>query len=376
MRVGQAMAEAALQASESSKVETKDAAQQFEALLLQQLLKVMRTSTPVLQGEQAGMYMSMLDSALADHLSEVGGVGLSSTFERAIGGGAAAPKAESPQKGFLPLLSRSAAALDRYQALSTPGRLRGEVLPGETGRLQEVAGQLLSQGAKRWAREGRLGPGELRSTFRSEAQDGAAHFNVRDASGYEGHPKCNLFALELARRSGFKVPLIPREAGWGFPSADAVTAAAREGRLSWGHVATGVDGPSLDHDIAAGRRAFLLTGSGSAGRHGHMAIVERIRRVEYDSQGEVTQIEFDGWEARSRGGAEHLQSRTWNRLGTQGGHLPRSGFDHIEIIELERANPGETIEQPQSLNAPPSFLDNFFSSSSTQKPNHSSEDAS
>ena len=385
MNIGDALAQAAMQAQENQSTqprEGRNAAQQFEAVLLQQLIKVMRSTTPVLQGDQAGMYTSMIDSALADHLAAAGGIGLAAPLSPLLGAegdggdGAQASQRGQVHRGFLPLLTRGVAAAERYQAVAGVRPASGAPLDGATGRLQQVAQGLLSRGAENWAREGRLSEQELSSQYRTDAGDGVAHFNVRDANGYQGHPKCNLFALEVARRGGFKVPLIARGAGWGFPSADAVTSAARAGRLEWGQVVTGAQAAALDQDIAAGKRAFLLSGSGRSGRHGHMAIVERIHRIEYDTGGDIKQVEFDGWEARSRGGAQHLVRRTWNRADVQGGHMARNGFEQIEVIELQRPKAGEDVEQPQNGAAPASFLDKFFSSSSTHMPNQSSEDAS
>lgn len=59
--------------------------------------------------------------------------------------------------------------------------------------------------ADRWARDGALTPQDLASDLVTEAPGGRAAFNVRDANGFQGYYKCNLFAFELARRAGFQI---------------------------------------------------------------------------------------------------------------------------------------------------------------------------
>ncbi|MDD3352786.1 flagellar assembly peptidoglycan hydrolase FlgJ [Zoogloea sp.] len=69
---------------------TKEAAKQFEALLLQQVLKSMRDATPkggMFDNEQTKMYQSMLDQQLSLQLAtRSGGLGLARVIERQLGG--------------------------------------------------------------------------------------------------------------------------------------------------------------------------------------------------------------------------------------------------------------------------------------------------
>ena len=88
----------------------------------------------------------------------------------------------------------------------------------------------------------------------------------------------------------------------------------------------------------------MLTGSGSDGRNGHMALVERIHDVQLDARGEVQRIVFDGYEARVDG-AQHLLRRTWNRRGNgDDSKQARNGFDAIELLALRRARTPESPE--------------------------------
>jgi hypothetical protein len=91
--------------------------------------------------------------------------------------------------------------------------------------------------------------------------------------------------------------------------------------------------------LNAGEAAFLLVGSGRGERHGHMAVIERPRSIEYGDDGAVRSIQFDGWEAQPDG-ARHLTQRTWNRYGNGGGPNDRNGLEHIEILQLNRKGSG------------------------------------
>ena len=244
------------------------------------------------------------------------------------------------------------------------------------GVLAQAAWQLMQAGRSQWGQAGRLGPNDLRSDFQSPAAGGGtAHFNVRDAGGYEGHPKCNLFALEVARRAGYQVPVVRRDVGWGYPGADALTSAARRGEVPWGRVVTGAGAEALRFQSSTGQQAFLLTGAGQGEHDGHMAVVDRIRRVDYDDAGHIRRVEFDGWEARL-GGAEYLQGRVWRVGAGRPGRNVRRGLQGIEVIQLLRAPAGQRPEQPQTQYAPHSMLDSFSLRSSVRRPNHGAEDDS
>ncbi len=323
----------------------REAAKQFEALLVRQLWQIMRKSAGDAMaggsGPGAGMYGHMMDEAMASHLVEAGGLGLAPQLERAFGVSSDGDVPASPIDFDAPRTERTPLLL---------GPATGRRLPGATSRLQQTARRMLTPtSAPRWGRGGRLTRTELASDFATEVPGGIARFNVRDAAGFQGRYKCNLFAFEMVRRAGFQVPLMPRTRGWGYPHPDAVTADAMDGRLNrdWGRVATGESAESIDSAIRRGDRAFLLTGAGRDGHAGHMAVVERVHSIAYDEEGRVEQVVFDGWEARV-GGARHLERRTWNRYGHRGGHDVRGGLARIEIIELLAPPQGHPQELPLS----------------------------
>ena len=366
----------AMQQEANPQPNAADVAQQFEGLLMQQLWSIMRKTAGGLgggEGPGAGLYAHMMDEAVAGQLTRAGGLGLAAQLEQGLGG---TPQRSYPMADTFPLEPTRRAPL-------VLGPATGQRVAGATSILQDTAQSMLTPvSAPRWGREGRLTRTELSSEFQTEARDGIARFNVRDAAGFEGRYKCNLFAFEMVRRSGFQVPLMPRTRGWGYPHPDSVTLDAADGRLrhDWGRVATGETASEIDGAIAQGERAFMLTGSGRDGHAGHMAVIERVHEVDYDDSGRIERVVFDGWEARV-GGAQHLERRTWNRYGNPGGTMARNGFSQIEVVELLAPQAG-TNELPMSRRVGASVHDlqgieiteeENASSSSPGRPNASSE---
>lgn len=327
-----------------------EAAAQFESLLLHELIKVMRKTAPsgsLFGGDNfaSEMHTQMFDEQLSQSLSAGKGIGLRAVIERAFG---VSDAAVSPPRPPPKELRRA----PLFPTVDAPAIAIGAAVPGATGELQRTAASMLADpvAAERWAREGRLGVTELGSSFATEEAAGVARFNVHDAAGFQGSAKCNLFALELARRSGYQVPVIGRSRGWGYPTPDRIAEDAADGRLKrdWARVVTGQSAESLDAAVRSGERAFLLTGSGDGEHAGHMAVVERVHEVHYDDQGQVERVVFDGWEARTKAGAQHLSRRTWNVVGHGGGNLARNGFARIELLELRRAESADGAEIPLS----------------------------
>jgi hypothetical protein len=68
-----------------------------------------------------------------------------------------------------------------------------------------------------------------------------------------------------------------------------------------------------------------------------MAVIEHPRSIDYDADGKIRSISFDGWEAQPDG-ARHLTQRTWNRAGERGAPGDRNGLERIEVIQLNRAH--------------------------------------
>lgn len=351
------------------------AARRFEGVLLQQMIQVLRKTAQtggVESSSASQQYMSMFDEVLAERLSDGGGIGLARVIGQALGAdqsqlGGAPTITPGRGGGLSPLLAQEPLAA-RFAAMRQPGATvgaygvgssNGVTSSGGVGALAGAAAEMsVGSAAQRWSREGALTPADLASSFTTTtASGGVAAFNVRDANGFEGHYKCNLFALEAARRAGYAVPVQPRYQGWGYPNPDGVVRDAADGRLheDWARVVTQEGEAPLVASGIRGDRAFVLAGSGSAGHAGHMAVVERIHSVAYDAEGQVQRIVFDGWEARATG-AQRIEGRIWSRAGhpTPGA---RNGLAQIEVLELKRPVSGTTPETPTRTNARPSVQD-------------------
>jgi len=345
------------------------AAQRFEGLFLEQLVAVMRQSAPMFSGTGGEMYGEMFDQSMGDALARSGGVGLADVLARAMGA--------EPLPTHLPIAPLSTSSFHATPALSSLGAVMqsrpvsGTALQGATGALQQAADALLPDSgvATQWGREGTLSPEDLASTFTTGTPGDEAAFAVRDAHGYSGYYKCNLFAMELARRAGFEVPVASRARGYGYPGPDAVTADAADGSLrgAWGTVVTGASAEEIDSSIARGDGAFMLSGSGRDGHHGHMGVIERVHSVDYDADGHVARIVFDGWEGRSTG-AMHLTRRTWSTYGHAPAEGGRGGLDRIEIVRLQRPEAGQSVERPIHGDAPASILDQPSAPSGASEP--------
>lgn len=324
--------------------EVAAAAEQFEALVLTQLVQVMRRSVGEsgLFGSGPGthMYAHLFDQNFASAIAEAGGIGMRDVLCRSMLGPRAYAEAQRHARdsgigSAAPFTAREVGALMAERPPS------GAPLSGLTGRLQAAARVMTPRGVEAaWGVAGRLTTRELGAQFESQGPDGVARFNVEDAAGYQHCYKCNLFAFEMVRRAGFRVPLVGRTRGWGYLGPDGVMADAgtrtRTLRGNWGRAVTGERAESVDSAIVRGERAFLLAGSATSGRAGHMGVVERVHQIDYDPHGRIERIVYDGWEARAQG-AMHLRRRTWNRYGNPGGEDARNGFSRIEIIELRRA---------------------------------------
>ena len=327
--------------------EIRAAAKQFEGVMLSQLFSVMRqTMSPDGQGLFSGsggeIYAEMMDKEMGDAMAESGGFGLADVLARAMG---ASEKSGSSvtHTAMLPTLPPNLGPIVDARPSS------GADLGGATGRLQQIADALLPESgvARQWGREGTLTEADLASRFQTVSERGAANFNVRDANGYRGSYKCNLFAMELVRRAGFQTPVQAVGRGWGYLTTSQLTEDASDGTVQggWARVVSRASADAIDSSIVRGDSAFLVTSSGTEGHHGHMGVIERVHSITRDESGEISQIVFDGWEAR-QSGARHLERRTWNVKGHFGGNDVRGGLGRIEILELRTARPGEAPERP------------------------------
>ena len=119
---------------DGSPAATKEAAKQFEALLLQQVLKSMRDATPkggMFDSDESRMYQSLLDQQLAMQLAtRSGGIGLARVIERQLGGNRDA--VVTPPEGGVALdasIRRGFDAAGARTALGGPTGLGAELLP-------------------------------------------------------------------------------------------------------------------------------------------------------------------------------------------------------------------------------------------------------
>lgn len=334
--------------------EVRDAARQLEGVFLQQLMSVMRESAgegAMFSGTGASTWGSMFDEAIGEAMADAGGIGLADVISGAMGG--TRSTAALPSNFPLPVRTPYGPVLDARPP-------SGVDLDGATGDLQDAAREMLGPDgvAPQWGRDGALTDDDLASDFHTGAPGESACFSVRDARGFEGYYKCNLFALELSRRAGFEVPVVGRHHGWGYPGPTMLTNDAADGSMrgDWASVASSATAEELDSAIVSGRSAFILTGSEHDGHRGHMGVVERVRDIERNESGDIVAVTFDGWEGRSSG-ATRVEGRRWAVSGTRAGEGGRGGLGAIEILELHRPDAGETLERRLHEGAPASVLD-------------------
>lgn len=109
----------------------KAAAQQFEALFLQMMLKSMREATPkegMFDSEQTRMYESLLDQQLAQVMSSKKGIGLAAVLERQMTQQSAEPSGGDEPMLLNPLLR----SFDLLRGRSLPLPSSGAVAPAPT----------------------------------------------------------------------------------------------------------------------------------------------------------------------------------------------------------------------------------------------------
>ncbi len=311
------------------RIETPEqAASAFEALMLKQLFTVMSKS-----GGSSGMfgkgfagdvYNDMFADALAQQASG-SDLGMARMLRSALGVEERAAQTAATSR-FTTNIVRG---LQSYKAVIT-----GEGEPPINTQLAALAGKWLGgDAATRWGEEGMLTSQDLAADLVTQGADGPAAFNVEDASGYEGHPKCNLFALEMLRRTGFKVPVRARSHGWGFPSADAVTRMSNLGSSdAWATRKTASSVEELDAMAQSGT-PLLLSSSAPDGRPGHMAVIDRVHNIERTENGQIATIEYSGWEAGTQKAG--YGRKVWRLEGIPGSG--RGGLEQIEVLVPQAA---------------------------------------
>ncbi len=299
----------------------KEAAKAFETLLLQQLFKEMSKTVGhsglMGGGFESKLYSDMFSSSIAETVSGSGS-GLSEMIQKSLG---VEPEHLDPARP----IGNLSTSIRAYRAALT-----GTAATPSNTYLDAVANDMLSQGStQQWGRDGELSTRDLAADIVTHDVNGTAVFNVRDASGYKGHPKCNLFAFEMLRRAGYTVPVRARSHGWGYPGADSTTRRAAKEKVSdWASIRTHATTEELDHRARSGQ-PLLVTSSAPEKAAGHMAVADRIHRVQRNSDGKIASIEYSGWEAGSKGAK--YGRRVWRLESLPG--KGRGGLDRIEVLE-------------------------------------------
>ena len=195
---------------DGSPAATKEAARQFEALLLQQVLKSMRDATPkggMFDSDESRMYQSLLDQQLAMQLAtRSGGIGLARVIERQLGGNRDA--AVTPTEGGVPLDASIRRGFDAAGGA-------GAASLGAALQSSAAAGPLANPSAGRPAKSAAAAPAA------GAANDVAASFpNLPAGAGPRAFvEKVWPQAVEASRATGiparFLVAQAALETGWG-----------------------------------------------------------------------------------------------------------------------------------------------------------------
>lgn len=202
-------------ARDNSPDAVRAAAQQFEALMLQMVLKSMRDATPMegmFDSEQSRMYQGVLDQQLAMNMAQSGGMGLTDVLVRQLGG-STTPAA--PSGG------------DAGAGTSLAGVVRQAAIPAGLQSLPELAeGLAARRAAARAAEAADRGAGADAASAAPRAAPGnAADLEARPlpgkvpASAREFVDRMWPHALEASRETGiparFLIAHAALETGWG-----------------------------------------------------------------------------------------------------------------------------------------------------------------
>ena len=187
----------------------KQAAQQFEGMLLQMMLKSMRDATPqdgLLDSDQSRFYTSIMDQQLAQNLSSKGVLGFARLIEQQLGRGMAAGTPADPVS-----LEQIQQVLQAQRAASSAGPLVGAGTERIRSALAEAAAPVPQASANTSVSRrdfvNRLWPQAVEA---SNSTGVPAHFLVAQAaleSGWgkdeiraaDGSPSYNLFGVKAGR---------------------------------------------------------------------------------------------------------------------------------------------------------------------------------
>ena len=189
----------------------KQVAQQFEALMLQTMLKSMRDATPQdgpMDSEQTRFYTSIMDQQLAQDLSTTGKLGFAKLIEQQLGRGMAAGASDDPAAS-LEALQKSLIAQQAANSAATPAAAAGVGAERIRSTLVKGEGAAGSIGASGSASEfvNRIWPHavEASSAIGVPPQFLVAHSALESAWGKsemraaDGSPTYNLFGVKAGR---------------------------------------------------------------------------------------------------------------------------------------------------------------------------------
>jgi hypothetical protein len=202
---------------------------------------------------------------------------------------------------------------------------------GTFGRVQYEIAQILGAEAGRWSI-----PGSLLSNgnYRLQIEHPGSGINNRFRRySFQDNDKCNLFALDVAWRSGFRVPILnignqahPR---YSYPLANTLTSYAEHairhgsprlrgvGGDAWGAPQTGTPLAVINLAIRYLGALAIVVGWRRSGM-GHVGIIHKIGGLTYDSSRHITSITYDGWEATGVHGASNVIGRNWRTTNNCG----------------------------------------------------------
>ncbi len=194
-------------AKEDPRAAMKNAAQQFEAVFLQMVLKAMRDASPkegMFDNEQSRLFQSMLDQQLAQTMSARGSTGLAAVIEKQLARGLSpqAPGAAAADGSPLPHASQQ--QLQRAPQASAPTAVQAgpsvrqaPAVPAEVAAVPAPAREFVN---RLWSQAGEA----------SRATGIPAHFMIAQAAletGWgraelrfsDGTPTYNLFGIKAGR---------------------------------------------------------------------------------------------------------------------------------------------------------------------------------
>lgn len=191
-------------AREDPRAALKNAAQQFEAVFLQMVLKSMRDASPaegMFDSAQSRMYQSMLDQQLAQTMSARGSTGLSALIEQQLARGMSPQAPGSGAADGLPLpplqLQRAPQAPAPATVQPAPTPRQAPVVPVDAAAVPAPAREFVN---RLWSQAGEA----------SRATGIPAHFMIAQAAletGWgraelrfsDGTPTYNLFGIKAGR---------------------------------------------------------------------------------------------------------------------------------------------------------------------------------